>query len=62
MIFDELIFSDDFTDSEIAYFDSEVSIDQNIIKFDISMNNRTTVDMSETMDYLFEYVLSLGLV
>lgn len=62
LVLNKLIFTDDFTDTEIAYFDGKIGIDQNIIKFNIPMNNGARVDMTESIHNLFEEELSLLLI
>lgn len=62
MIFNELVFADYLTDSKVTDFDSEISINKDVIKLDISMNYRPAVNMSESIDYLFEYLFSVPLL
>lgn len=62
LIFNELVFSDDFTDSKITDLDCEICVDQDIIEFHISVNDRARVDVTQPIHYLFEDELRLFLL
>ena len=52
---DSLLLTYDTTYSKVTYFDLTFVIKKNIVKFDISMEYRSAMAMSNTVNNLFEY-------
>lgn len=62
MLLDDLSFLNDLRYTKITNLYSLFAIQQNIIQFDISMNNRSAMNMSKSISYLFEYKLGITLL
>lgn len=62
MLLNDLALLDDLGNSEVANLDSLLAVKQNVVKLDISMDNRSAVDVSKPIGNLFEYKLGIRLL
>ena len=61
LLFDQLVFLHDLGDPEIDDLGSLMSIEQDVVQLDVSVNHRPAVNVSEAEANLLEQVLSISL-
>ena len=57
-----MTFLNNLGDAEVANFDTLLAVEQNVVQFDISMDHRTTMDVRESINDLFEDELAVLLL